>query len=290
MIAYPQLSAAQSQKLPRLITPPKQILAKFPDSTHHIWYCETIDGPMVLKVCRHETINKSSFWFAMNHLFNLDFPLTLGRIELCYQLVKEKGAFNIPTLIASEANAYVLTTFLPGVDLDDYSFTNDDVDKLAEHLGRLHQHNDSKWGAIHQPALLAEEWPLQLAKTLSALAKITPLTIPNTVLTQALKQAMAIHIDHFVPIMLDLRWDQLRQLNHGKMALVDLDAVVLGPAALDLVLVEYLVDETQYLRFKETYRQYSTWPSFQDQKICYQLLLFMMNVLGETDVQRWMNI
>jgi hypothetical protein len=289
MFTYPQLSTVQSQNLPRLISQPKQIQAKFTDSTHHIWLCDTSDGLMVLKVCNLDSILESDFWFAMNDLFNFDFPLSLGSIQASYQLLDENGHFRIPKLIASEANAYVLTEFLSGVDLDAGSFTTDDVVNLGVHLGQLHQQTYSSWGAIAQSEMTSDRWPLQLAQTLSELVKKTSLSIPNALLEQALIQARTINIQQFVPIMLDLRWDQLRKLTDGSIALVDLDAIVLGPAALDLVLVEYLVDEKQYYLFKETYCQYSIWPAIQDQKICYQLLLFLMNVLGETDIDRWMN-
>jgi hypothetical protein len=289
MFTYPQLSTVQSQNLPRLISQPKQIQAKFTDSTHHIWLCETIDGLMVLKVCNLDSILESSFWFAMNDLFNFDFPSSLGSIQASYQLLDDNGRFRIPKLIASEANAYVLTEFLPGVDLNAGSFTIDDVVNLGEHLGRLHQQTYSSWGAITKPEISSNRWSLQLAETLSELLKKTTLSIPNALLERALLQARTICIQQFVPIMLDLRWDQLRKLTDGSIALVDLDAIVIGPAALDLVLVEYLVDEHQYFIFKETYCQYSSWPAFQDHKICYQLLLFLMNVLGETDIHRWMN-
>ena len=100
-------------------------------------------------------------------------------------------------------------------------------------------------------------------------------------------------------MMLDLRWDQLRSVDNGdldhdrsdndSLALIDLDAFVIAPKNLDLVLLQYVLSPAQWLLFKQQYCQTHVWPDYTQQKPCYQLLLFLMNVLGETDLRRWMN-
>ncbi|HSR02817.1 MAG TPA: hypothetical protein VLM20_08490, partial [Methylophilaceae bacterium] len=90
MYAYPKLTAAEQLTLPRLIAQAEAILSKFEDSTHQLWHCETVDGPLVLKVCDNNAISSSRFWYGMNELFAADFPKTIGQIHKTHTLLSEK--------------------------------------------------------------------------------------------------------------------------------------------------------------------------------------------------------
>jgi hypothetical protein len=291
MHTYPQLSTEQSSGLPKLTAAPTLIPAKFPDSTHQIWACETTSGPMVLKVCDQEALKKSHFWQGMNHLFAADFPQSLGHAQACYQYLSQYGLFRVPAYMAAQANHFVLTRYVSGSDLAQESITDADVSLLAKHISQLHQQTFSHWGALHKPTFDSNDWRRQLQVSLLKLSSLTTSGIPASLLDNALQQASHIQIDHFVPIMPDLRWDQFRTIDDAAtniIALIDLDAIVIGPAGLELVLIEYLLDKSQYSLFKGTYVQQKPWPDFEAHKPCYQLLLFLMGVLGETDITKWM--
>jgi hypothetical protein len=88
--------------------------------------------------------------------------------------------------------------------------------------------------------------------------------------------------------MPDLRWDQFLQQNKQLTALVDLDAFVYGPKELELVLLEYLLNSEQAELFKEHYQRHSELPDLNFVRAPYRLLLFLMNVLGETDLSNWL--
>jgi hypothetical protein len=123
------------------------------------------------------------------------------------------------------------------------------------------------------------------------MAEQSAIEIPKSFLHSVITQAGLVNEKIFVPIMLDLRWDQLRLLDKGQvseLALVDLDAFVIGPRTLELILLEYLLTAENFSLFKSQYMQHHDWPDYSLQKPCYQLLLFLMNVLGEQDLDRWM--
>jgi aminoglycoside phosphotransferase (APT) family kinase protein len=128
-----------------------------------------------------------------------------------------------------------------------------------------------------------------LQSTLSSLVELHAITIPEQVLEKALQQAADLNIETFVPIMLDLRWDQMLHQQGQLSAIVDMDAFVVGPRELELVLLEYQLNEHQAGVFIEAYRASAEWPDLTEQRFCYRLLLFLMNSLGETDVNKWMN-
>jgi len=293
MLTYPQLTASEQASLPKLIAQPKAIPNKFEDSTHQLFYCQTIDGPMVLKVCNEATIEKSHFWLGANHLFAADFPNSLGNIRSTHHFLEKKGALAVPDFVSASAKRFVLTHFLAGKDLETESVADQWVIKLAEHIAKLHQFTYSRWGKLHAPQFSAPQWASRLHETLSFLAEKQDTHIGEALLSEVLTQANNINETEFVPVMLDLRWDQFRDCQAvaddiNNLALIDLDAFVIAPRALDLILLEYVLTPMQWARFKQHYTQTHAWPDLVAQKACYQLLLFLMNVLGERDLAKWM--
>ena len=265
------------------------MVAKFEDSTHQLWHCETVDGPMVLKVCNHQTIQNATFWQGMNLLFDLNFPASLAHINKTHDFLSEQGELQIPEFIASAASTFVLARYLGGHDVDFKQVSDDMVRQLAKHIAKLHQSKHLHWGAFHHAEFTSEQWSTRLQLTVSTLVKLHPSTIPEYIVAQALQQAAKLNIEIFAPIMLDLRWDQMLHQQGKLSAIVDMDAFVIAPKALELVLLEYQLNQHQADIFKQSYQAKTDWPDLTQQRYCYRLLLFLMNSLGETDVEKWMN-
>ncbi|HAD30718.1 MULTISPECIES: phosphotransferase [unclassified Methylophaga] len=285
MVNYPSLSQQQQKALPDLQKPPSRIPAQFSDSSHQLWFCETVDGPMVLKLCDHANIEQSAFWQKMNSLFAINFPTSLGNIAEVYQRISTISPLVIPSLINSMAAEFVLARWLPGEDVDPSSVTALTIKSLANHIGLMHQQQHPRWGSLQQPEYTAEDWPRRLKITLQQQSD----SIEQTVLQQALKQAELLCENTFVPIMPDLRWDQFLMQQDKLSALVDLDAIVYGPRTLEFVLLEYLLDQSQAEQFAAEYQNYQVIPDLTNVRLPYRLLLFLMNVLGETDLNSWLN-
>jgi len=127
-----------------------------------------------------------------------------------------------------------------------------------------------------------------LHDTLVCLTEQQQPRIAEALLPEVLAQAAQCHASDFVPMMLDLRWDQFRCLSTNQLVLIDLDAFVIAPRALDLVLLEYILTPSQLALFKQHYTQTHAWIEHSAHTPAYQLLLFLMNILGETDLVRWM--
>lgn len=287
MYSYPKLTPAEQLKLPKLTAAPVAIASKFEDSTHQLYRCDTVDGRMVLKVVQQDAVT-SDFWLGVNTLFSADFPHCLVHAAKTQLQLQSHGAMIIPNVVASAAGHFVLSEYIAGKDADHEAVTDDMVAQLATHIGKLHQQRFATWGPLHAPSFLADVWATQLHKTLALLAENTASTPPSAILSDLLQQAKQVNEQEFVTIMPDLRWDQLRMTNSQRLALIDIDAFVVGPRALELVLIEYLLNHEQLALFKKHYSQFNDWPDYAQQKPSYQLLLFLMNVLGQTDLKQWM--
>ncbi|MCF6262986.1 MAG: phosphotransferase [Xanthomonadales bacterium] len=289
---YPGLSKSQQQQLPELIRA-TALPAMFSDSTHQLWDCETLDGSLIVKICQQENITHSAFWQAMESLFGVNLPAQLGGFAAVYKTLSAFSPLVIPEYIASgfaskNEQAFIATKKVPGTLPTPATIKPAVVASLAEHIAGLHRQSITRWGQIEQPQFTPQQWPQRLRDSLRILAGHHG-DIPATVLAEALKSVEFCGAKEFVPIMPDLRWDQFLLLNGKLSALVDLDAFVFAPRELELVLLEYLLDEQQAQTFIQRYQQTLAMPDLSAVRKPYRLLLFLMNVLAEKNLKCWMH-
>ncbi len=268
----------------------------FADSTHQAWSCsygvDYAELNCVLKVCSVEDVHNSPFWQAMQSLFAFDFVANLGRYDAVYQIVKGATPLKTPRLIAAGSgngvrqSGFLLTEFVNGRAIESSKVNADHVEQLAHHLAALHQQTQSFFGPLYAPQLSIDLWGGALSETLAVLGKAQ--NIDPVILDKVLTQVASIRVEAFHPIMPDLRWDQFLVTDSGELSLIDLDALVWGPRELELVLIEYLLDQSQLDVFKTIYTQSHAMPDLESVRDVYRLLLFVMNVLGESDLEKWM--
>jgi len=265
---------------------------QYEDSTHQLWDCNTKQGPLILKICNSNNATQSHFWLAMKQLFGVDLPKQLGDFEQVYNKLTGFSQLTIPNYIASGSitqneKAFIIVNKVAGT-----MATVDDVDdgmviQLANHIATLHQQTQVRWGLFSQAEFEAERWSQRLRDSLILLAEQRG-DIPTDILADAIEIIGKCEVATFVPIMPDLRWDQFLQQEGKLSALVDLDAFVFGPKELELVLLEYLLDDQQARVFASQYQQIHALVDLSQVRQPYRLLLFMMNVLGEQDIDLWM--
>ena len=109
----------------------------------------------------------------------------------------------------------------------------------------------------------------------------------------ALKNCSDLATQRIVPLMMDLRWDQFSQIEGELVGVFDLDAFVFAPIELDFVILEYLLTAQQLTIFKKAYEEEGandlSVPSIAKVRNVYRVLFFLINVLGEEDIEKWMN-
>lgn len=270
----------------------------FADSTHVLWHFEQGGGQQFLKLCDHNKCLSSVFWQLMKSLFSLDLPVALGSYDEVYELIADRSLCRLPKLIVSAScevseddhfSAFILTDFIQGYALDPLTISNQQVEQLAGHIASLHQSSSETAGPVfatpESQRATIDQWQVRLKSVLVSLAEQRT----DEFVVSAVDLVDQLRLDDFQLIMPDLRWDQFLQLEDGNLALVDLDAFVWGPKALELVLLEYLLDGEQAEVFKTVYSQKHELPDLALERLVYRVVLFQMNVLGESDLQVWMN-
>ncbi|HET8808025.1 MAG TPA: phosphotransferase [Methylophaga sp.] len=287
MVAYPALSPYQQRNLPDLLKPAMPVAAQFDDSSHQLWFCQTSAGPVVLKVADKPVVRCSAFWQGVNRLFALNFPASLADTMGIQQFLSQHSPLEIPECLSANSG-FVVCRQLAGKTLATEMVNPDIIRQLASHIAALHQQTADHWGALQKPKFTKDLWTSRLRQTLSYLAANNDIAVSPVLLGNALKQAADIQPNSFVPVMLDLRWDQFLTADAKLTALVDLDAFVLAPRELELVLLELLLNASQAAIFAEEYQRFHSLPDLSMVRTAYRTLLFLMNVFGESDCEGWL--
>lgn len=255
----------------------------FNDSTHHLYLAQTLNHKAFIKLFSSETFQPEAFWHGMKLLFNFDLEEQFHHFDHLYHSLKQTTDLPITSIIATKEmpkHFLIAADFLEG---NVANATNEEtVKQLARHLAQIHQSKSSGFGYLHHPQ--PQSWPQHLQNKLPELLHGLATDEIERLNNQINQQ---FDCDSFCPIMPDLRWDQFLIIENDQLVLTDLDAFVLGPVALEWVLLEYLLPATLAKCFLETYQQYLKAPKLREVREVYRAILFSMNVLGETDYQKW---
>jgi len=189
-----------------------------------------------------------------------------------------------------DGNAFILASKLKG-QIVNAEINDRMIQQLAQHLAELHSNTSNCWGLLNNPSFDQSEWSERIKTTLEKSAKKWggAFIHSNNYLKQAVESISNSEVSAFVPMMPDLRWDQFLQQDNVISSLVDLDAFVFAPRELDFVILEFILTPDQLEIFSENYSKYHTIPTFEKVRPAYRLLLFYMQILGEADLDDWMN-
>ena len=268
----------------------EEIPQNFNDSTHRIWRLLNANKRnYFLKVSNKV---QSPFWETLNELFDYNLNTEIALFSKSYHFIDQACTLEIPYLIKSNQNddySYILTNEVKGYTCgSNVNYLM--LSQLAEHLSELHTKTNQKWGSLNSPKFKSDDWSKRLEITLKESAKKWGgvFSQSDNYLKQSVNEISKIKVNRFVPMMPDLRWDQFLQNNNQLCALVDLDAFVYAPRELDFVILEYLLTPDQVNTFNHVYTKKRDIPDISDVRIAYRLLLFYMQILGETNLEDWM--
>lgn len=291
----------------------------FTDNTHLVYQLEFLaDSSLdsrtfsrVLKILRADNLLQNSFWQQVYQLFGLDLRQNLHNQAWLGQKLAELAGFSglkIPQVLAAENPStipgkelpgFVLAEFLSG-DAGNQSLMNQqNIEVFARWFYQLQQYKFATWGmpaSAGQPEFALASFGEKLAKALQEFALKAQQASHNQAwlqqnFAQTLQQAKDLQPIAAVFTMLDLRWDQfLFDQDQQIDALIDLDAFVIAPPELSWVMLEYLFDHNQIWLFKQAYQRLGgEIPDLTSVRNPYRLWLFALNILGETNLQKWMS-
>ena len=266
-----------------------------------VWQVRTVQGEYVVKVIREPPSPDRPFWdglqflFGMNVFSHIEQRREMGDFIRKHTFLKVPDVHRIDTSRKLIDAPYVVIDRMPGDPLD-LQQCDCDTSHLAEalgrHLGSLHSVSFAYWGTYPSgPRYAPADWPARCAETLRYLAERYFQDEPAVQrdLPGFVQQAAGLPGPERLALVLpDLRPDQFLQVDHELTALVDVEAHVIGPSELDLILMEYVLKPEDASAFKSGYQAYLTLPDLKALRPLYRYLYFLITALGWKDYQAWM--
>ena len=269
----------------------------FADSTHYIVKLDSDSGCFYLKWLR-SPIAQQPYWqylkawmgydLAEGYAFQADWAKLLQQ-HTPFKLVQIKQAKSpSPT----QSQGYVLSAEMAGTQPSSKDLDSAALALFAQHFSQLHGLQSAQWGHPFLSAHSAQTWSLH------TFAFLQQLGLPKDLVSGAIEQAAAYQIDEFVPVMLDFRWDQIQWQDNQPIGIVDMDAWLMAPVSLNLVMLEYLFTPEQAQQWRCDYHQTTAQQGIDSQKAfkqlsawraVFRLILFKLNWLGAEDLQAWLS-
>jgi len=277
----------------------------YSDSSSQIWlltfsnrFNESPFFECVLKSCDdNQAVLNTPFWEVMNLLFGLSLKKAYQNASYCYPFISSLSQLKIPKVLdvlIEQNQAALAVEKIQGSSLELEHLSTNNIEQLSDFLINLHQHKVSEFGRIEDSKITEQNlyglsiWQQRIAEAIQVLANKR--NIESTYIQQAIELTYQVEYAACVALMMDLRWDQFAQDNGDIIAVYDLDAFVFAPAELDFVILEYLLTAQQAQYFKERYvsEMNSSVSLAKEQRLVYRVLFFLMNALGEEDIDKWM--
>lgn len=264
-------------RLPVQVTDYQAVVSPFDDATHSVYQLATAQGAFALKVLREK---QTPFWRGMDELFDVKLAQQVTRSTEHYACAADVFSLHVPTLIdcsgvSAQSPAYLLTSWLAGEPIDSVSVSAQLIEDMAYADAQRHQKKLMTWGCVVDPSYSMQDWQARIASIL-----------PN-VTSSAL--SILLNSDGFVPMIMDMRWDQCLQQQGRLSALVDIDALVYAPKALELVLMEYWLTPAELTIWRQTYLSCGgELPALRDVRSIYRQLLWPWQILGPSCQDEWM--
>lgn len=263
--------------LPVQVTDYHSVVSPFDDATHCVYKLNSQQGSFALKLLRD---TPSAFWRGMNSLFDVQLSQQVQMSAQHYACAADYFSVTVPSLVAAQtalaySPAYLLTAWLIGEAIHPDQIPQTLIESLAVADAQRHQIKRSTWGNAIEPSYTPEDWRRRVALLLP---QLTPESLDEVLNT-----------DGFVPMIMDMRWDQCLQQEGRLSALVDIDALVFAPKALELVLMEYWLTPAQLVIWCRVYLSMGgDLPSLAKVRKPYRQLLWSWHIMGRLTEAEWM--
>lgn len=242
---------------------------------------EQVDGP---------------FWQGAAHLFSLDIS-EVFRLEALNAALDELTAIRVPRGLRKsifDGRAALVMELLPGERLDTFRGQSAAMlEAFGAEMARLHSARFDYWGTfegkIRHPAVIFHR---NLAMTLRLLAHT--FFVDDAAIMALLPDMTALALrlpppENLTFIHLDIDPTQFLTDGERVTALVDTEAVVLGPRELDFLALEYVFGAAEAAAFAKGYAGVLPLPDLSAVRPLYRYLQRLMEVQGDDPIDEWMN-
>jgi aminoglycoside phosphotransferase len=267
----------------------------YSDHTNFVWRVRTAREEVIVRMPRATDDLNSPFWWGCHHLFGID-PRRPAALVAVNAELAELSPIRVPRVLRTGTvvgRPCLVVEHLPGARLADF---NDlplaTIETLGTAIARIHARRFARWGVPGGEARRPlTTFHRDLAATLRGL--VARFFAHDAPLAGVLDEMCAL-ADRLPPpadaalVMLDVDGTQFLSDGTRLTGLVDTDAYVVAPRALDLIGYEYELDRPRAAAFRHGYRSVLPLPELQAVRPLYRYLYRLLEVQGSVDLNIWL--
>lgn len=266
----------------------------YSDHTNHVWRVRTARDLAVVRTPRAIGALDSPFWWGCHDLFGID-PRRPEALAVVNAQLADLSPIPVPRVLRAGAVAgrtAIVVEHLPGARLANLNdLPPETIVALGGAIGRIHARRFDWWGA---PAGAARQrldaFHPRLAATLRGL--VARFFAADAALAGALDAACALAARLPPPedaalVMIDVDATQFLADGDRLTGLVDTDAYVVAPRALDLFGYEFELDQTRAAAFARGYRAVLPLPDLRPARPLYRYLYRLLETQGRVPLPIW---
>ena len=266
----------------------------YADHTNHVWRVRTASEDVVVRLPREADEAVGGFWWGVNALFGID-PHDPARLVAVNARIADVSPIAVPRALrvgTLAGRACLIVERLPGTRLDNFNdLPLTAAFALGEAIARIHTRRFSWWGSLagtgHRPLA---DFHRRLAATLHGLIDRFHGTASELARPLAALTALAERLpppEEASLIMLDIDGTQFLAEEGRLTGLVDTDAYVVAPRALDLIGYEFELDRPHAAAFARGYRTILPLPDLRAVRPLYRYFYRLLEVQGSVPLAIW---
>jgi aminoglycoside phosphotransferase (APT) family kinase protein len=283
-----------------LFTAPVLRQTLFPDvhpgQASNVWLVETPEESVIVRNTRMNVEPGDPFWWGGRDLFGVD-PTNVPALAEINRTLKALSSIPVPSVLRTgfiDGTPYAVVERMEGMVLRSFQdLPPAALVQLGEAIARIHARSFAECGALTGTVRYpVAEFHERMVRTMRGLVERF---YADQAAIAGLLDAMCQRAEQLPRpgsaslVMLDM--DPTQFLTDGTRitALVDTEVYVQAPRELDLVAMEYLLDEAGSRAFATGYRQVLPLPGLSAVRPVYRYLYRLMEVQGSVDIQQWMD-
>ena len=259
-----------------------------------VWLVRTASGSAVARAFRWGEPG-GPFWSGCRYLFGID-PSRVFDLEPLNAQLAEISPIPAPRVLRKgvlDGREWVVVEHMPGSALETFhSQPAQMLEQFGYALARVHSRRFADYGSpsghVRRPI---DGFFTRVAETLRMLASRFYSDDKRIIVTfeHYCRAALALPPPaNATLVMVDLDVGQFLSDGRHITAVVDTEGDVIGPRELDLIGLEYLLDQAGAAAFARGYQTVLPLPDLASVRAIYRYLYLLLEVQGQADLDEWM--
>ena len=266
----------------------------FEDHGSLVFRVRTSREHVIARAFRRDAV-EGSFWGNIQTLFGAN-PLAASEVVPIHSLLAAISPIPVPSVLrvgTADDREWLVVQLMQGSPLKNFDDLSDDgLIEFGRNLGSIHMR---RFDSLGNPSGSVRFPPSEFPRRLANVFRHSVDTYPEDARLSRLVDDMCAAATELPPpnegalVMLDIFPGQFLQKEHRIVAMIDVDAYVVGPRELDFICLEFFIDDRAGTLISRGYNEIRSLPRLDQVRLVYRYFFRLLTMIGtDLDVEDWM--